>query len=382
MTITDAAYLDERLRGLDLAPLPVWVLDPEVMRIAWANGPALDMWRAHSREELAGRDFRVGPETVLTRLYTAIARVREGHSWWDEWTVYPRGQPVQIKVHFSPLPLADGRIVVLQHVVPRDEGPAPDQLRGVQALVLTPMIVAQAEFDGRIVMKNPAAILAFGRLADHWPAWFVEPAAAEAMLAAAAAGDSVRREVRVTTEAGERVHVVEVCPARDAVTGRMMALIHHADETARHGAEVEAARHQRLAEELDRTLALVDHQRREILGLSAPLLDIDDHTLAIPLVGAFDRERGADLEARVLPAIAERRVHTVLLDLTGTLAGDVANAEQLMRFVRAIRLLGARAILTGIRPALARALVEVGFDGGETPFARSLAAGLELARAR
>jgi rsbT co-antagonist protein RsbR len=82
----------------------------------------------------------------------------------------------------------------------------------------------------------------------------------------------------------------------------------------------------------------------------------------------------------VLPAIGERRVLTVLLDLTGSSARDAGGAGQLMRLVRAIRLLGARTILTGIGPALATALVDAGFDGRETPFARSLADGLRLAR--
>ncbi|WAS99078.1 PAS domain-containing protein [Nannocystis punicea] len=378
----DAAYLDEQLRGLEHSPVPVWVLDPDPMRIRWANAPALAMWRADSREELLARDFTRGLDAVRTRLGAAVEQVREGGTLWDEWTVYPRGVPVQMKLHFAPIALGDGRIGVLHHVFPRDEGPDPASLRGIQALSLTAVIVAVVEFGGRIVMKNPAAIAAFGRLADDWLAWFVARPDAEAMLAVAADGEVVRRELLVATVTGERLHGVEVRPIRDAVTGEMVALIHHTDETARHGAEVEAARHQRLAEELDRTLTLVERQRREILSLSAPLLDIDEHTLAVPLIGAFDGERAAELEARVLAAIGERRARTVLLDLTGTLTGDAASAERLLRLVRAIRLLGARAILTGIGPALASALAGVGFDGRQTPFARSLADGLQLARAR
>ncbi|MCY0985496.1 STAS domain-containing protein [Nannocystis sp. ILAH1] len=378
----DAAYLDEQLRGLQHSPVPVWVLDPDRMRIRWANAPALVMWRADSREELFARDFNVGLDAMRTRLFAAVETVREGRTLWDEWTVYPRGVPVQVKLHFAPVALGDGRIGVLQHVFPRDEGPDPAQLRGIQALSVTAVIVGLVEFGGRIVMKNPAAISTFGRLADDWPAWFVDRGEAEAMLAAAAAGETLRREHLVATATGQRLHGVELRPIRDAVTGEMMALVHHTDETVRHGAEVEAARHQRLAEELDRTLTLVDRQRREIVGLSAPLLDIDAHTLAVPLIGAFDGERAAELEARVLDAIGERRVATVLLDLTGTVAGDRDSADRLLRLVRAIRLLGARAILTGIGPALAAALAGIGFDAHDTPFARSLAAGLELARAR
>jgi hypothetical protein len=45
-----------------------------------------------------------------------------------------------------------------------------------------------------------------------------------------------------------------------------------------------------------------------------------------------------------------------------------------------VTLLGARTIVTGIRPALALALVAAGVDGREVPFASSLADGLRLAR--
>lgn len=375
----DVAHLDARLKGLELSPVPVWVFDPDAFRIRWANDPALEMWRAVSREELFARDLSGHSQAVRTRLGVAVDTVRAGQSLWDEWTFYPRGVPIRTKVHFAPVPFADGRTGVLQHAYPRDEGPDPVQLRGLEAMQLTSVIVAQVEFDGRVVMKNPAAAGAFGR-GDDWCAWLRERGEAEAMLTLAAAGEVARREVKVATEAGERVHLVEVRPIRDAVTGRMIALIHHTDETARRGAEVEAARHMRLAEELDRTLTLVERQRREILTLSAPLLDIDAHTLAIPLIGPFDAERVADLAARVLPAIGERRVRTVLLDLTGSTAPDAAGAEQLNLIVQAARLLGARTIVTGIRPALALALVAAGVDGREVPFASSLADGLRLAR--
>lgn len=378
----DPSSLAERLKGLELSPVPVWVLDPDAFRIRWANDLALDMWRAPSREELLARDFSGGPQAVKTRLAAAVEVIREGGSLWDEWTFFPKGVPVRMKIHFAPVPLGDGRVGVLHHVHPRDEGPDPAALRGIEALSLTSVMIALADFEGNIVMKNPAALEAFGRTADDWKAWLVEPDTAAELLRRAAADEVVRREVAVRTEAGERFHAVEVRSIRDAVTGTMMALIHHTDETARHGAEVEAERQLGIAAELERTLTLVDQQRREILALSAPLLDVGARAVAVPIIGVLDAERSTDVENRLLPAIGARQARVVILDLTGAAALDVVSAERLTRIVGAVRLLGARTILTGIGPALAEALVASGFSAPGTPIVRTLAEGLRLAQSQ
>ena len=372
--------LAERLAGLELSPVPVWVLDPDAARISWANDPALELWRASSREELYSRHLAGAPKAMKTRLDAAFASVREGKSFWDEWTFYPKGTPIRVKLHFAPLRLDGGSIGILHHVLPRDEGPEPAQLRGVEALTHTSVIVALVDFEGKVVMKNPAAIEAFGREADDWKVWLADPEDAAAMLAKGAAGEVSRRDLVVRTGSGERVHSVELRPVRDAVTGAMMALIHHTDETARLGAEVLAEAQTRLAEDLDRTLSVVEAQRREILTLSAPLLDVANGALAVPIIGPFDAERSADVEARLLPAIAARQCRFVILDMTGAASLDGSGAAFLLRIVRAVRLLGARPILTGIRPALARSLAESGFDAGRLPILRSLADGIRAAR--
>lgn len=376
----DATELARSLAGLERSPVPAWVLDPEALRIRWANDAALELWRAPERDELLARDFSGGPPAVVTRLATAVAAVREGRAFWDEWTFFPRGTPARMKIHFAPVPLGDGRIGVLHHVLPRDEGPPPEQLRGIEALTLTSLVVALVEFTGAVVMKNPAAIACFGRAADDWRAWLAEPDEAEALLREAAEGRVARREALVRAEAGQRIHAIEVQPVRDAVTGRMMALVHHTDETARRGAEVEARRHARLTEELQASLTLVDHQRREILALSAPLLEIGEGALALPLIGVFDAERSQEVAARLLPAIGARQARVVILDLTGVAALDAAAAEQLTRLVRAVRLLGASPILSGVGAALARDLVAANFHLEAVPFVRSLAAAMRLSQ--
>lgn len=372
--------MEERLAGLELSPMPVWVLDPEAARIVWANEPALELWRSPSREELCSRAMTGAPKAVKTRLEDALAGIREGKSFWQEWTFYPKGTPTAVKLHFAPIRLDDGSTGILHHVMPRDEGPDPAQLRGLEALTHSSIVVALVDFEGKVVMKNPAASEAFGRTADDWRVWLAEPEEAASMLQTAASGGISRREVAVRTSSGERFHSIEVRPVRDAVTGTMMALIHQTDQTARRGAEAEAEKQARLAAELDRTLALLEEQKREILTLSAPLLEIGARVLAVPIIGMLDAVRSEDVSARLLPAISARQARAVILDLTGAASLDGAGAEHVLRLVQAIRLLGARPILTGIRPALARSLVESGFDAGRLPILRSLSDGIRLAR--
>lgn len=124
----------------------------------------------------------------------------------------------------------------------------------------------------------------------------------------------------------------------------------------------EAVEKSALIEELDRKLAIIEAQHGEIAALAAPLLEAGDGILGVPILGAMDEPRAAALTARVLAAIAERQVRGVVLDLSGLEAVDPRTADRLLGIIRAIGLLGARAVITGIRPAVAEAMVALEID--------------------
>lgn len=117
-----------------------------------------------------------------------------------------------------------------------------------------------------------------------------------------------------------------------------------------------------LVEELDQKLAIIETQHQEILSLSAPLLDVGESILAVPIVGAMSDARAVEIMTRLLDAIVERQVERVVLDLTGLEVIETNTADQLLGIVRAIRLLGAEAIISGIRPAVAQTIVDLGLD--------------------
>lgn len=147
------------------------------------------------------------------------------------------------------------------------------------------------------------------------------------------------------------------------------------EERASH-ARAEADQKTRLLGELDTKLELIQHQHQQILDLSAPILDLWEGVLILPVIGTFTAERAATVAERLLAAVVQRRARFVLVDLTS--AGDLesSSAEYIVRMTRAVRLLGSRTLLTGLSPTAARTLSERGLDLAGVRTLRSLAEGL------
>lgn len=107
---------------------------------------------------------------------------------------------------------------------------------------------------------------------------------------------------------------------------------------------------------------IIQAQAAAIQELSTPLIPISDDVLIMPLIGSIDSSRAQQVLERLLTGVAESRAHTVILDITGVAVVDTQVANALIRAAQAVRLLGARIVLTGIRPEIAQTLVGLGID--------------------
>jgi len=371
--------LHERLAALDSSPVPTWVFDADYFRQRWANASALEMWRAKSHEELYARDYSDMSASTRARMKGYIEVFHTGKTAEEEWTLYPKGEPVTMKLFMTGVPLDDGRTGVLIQAFVKESAPSPDLVRSIEALRHTSVMVTLVDAEGKIVLQNPAAIRAFGAepgFADR----FTSPDIPEAIFATVERGEVFSLEASIRTNEGERWHAIEARSLPDPATGKVVVLVHETDETKRRGAEQRAEAEGRFATELREALEVVEQQRREIIALSAPVLEVASKTIALPIIGALDERRAGELEDRVLGAVAERGARHVILDLTGADAVTVETAEQVARIGRAIRLLGARPIATGISPALARTLVGAGVSLTGVALHRSLREGIEAAR--
>jgi DNA-binding response OmpR family regulator/anti-anti-sigma regulatory factor len=124
---------------------------------------------------------------------------------------------------------------------------------------------------------------------------------------------------------------------------------------------------------------IIDAQRERLSELSVPLIPITDEILIMPLVGTIDVDRARQLMDVALHGISSRRAAVVILDVTGVRALDASVAAMLVETSRALELLGARAIVTGISPSVARMLVDIGAPLGALASRGTLQTGFEYA---
>lgn len=139
------------------------------------------------------------------------------------------------------------------------------------------------------------------------------------------------------------------------------------------------AKHQQLMDsekQLRRQLELTQQQQQAIMELSTPVLEVWDNALALPIIGAVDEQRSLAMTERLLAEVVGRKAQLVIIDVTGVELIDTRTADHLLKMMRAVQLLGARCILTGVRPAVAQTMVALGVDLGSTVSLPSLKYGL------
>lgn len=139
----------------------------------------------------------------------------------------------------------------------------------------------------------------------------------------------------------------------------------------------------RRAEELRRQTAeqeaTIKAQAVLLAELSTPVMRIGAGALMMPLVGSIDSLRAGRAVEALLRSVAEQQAVLVLLDITGVPVVDTQVANVLVQTARAVRLLGANLVLTGIRPDVAQTMVALGVDLGDMITRADLAEGIAYA---
>lgn len=112
----------------------------------------------------------------------------------------------------------------------------------------------------------------------------------------------------------------------------------------------------------EKLLAEVMAQREIIREMSVPVLPVSASTLVMPLVGALDSARLHELQAQALAAVERARARCLILDITGVPVIDTQVARGIVETISAARMLGAEALLVGIRPEVAQTIVGLGLE--------------------
>ncbi|MFL5801698.1 MAG: PAS domain S-box protein [Roseiflexaceae bacterium] len=110
-------------------------------------------------------------------------------------------------------------------------------------------------------------------------------------------------------------------------------------------------------------------QAHMLAELSTPLIPISDAVMVMPLIGGLDARRVQQVLETLLQGISVTGAAIVILDITGVPVVDTQVANALIQAAQAAKLLGAQAVLTGIRPEVAQTLIGLGVQmGGITTY--------------
>jgi len=134
-------------------------------------------------------------------------------------------------------------------------------------------------------------------------------------------------------------------------------------------AQEQAKRYQR---ELEERLQTIEQQRTAIRDLSTPIIEVWRGVLCLPVVGILDTSRSADMTETLLRTVVQMKAKCAIVDVTGIDVMDTATANHFLHMARALRLLGARCYVTGIKPGIAQTLVHIGVDLRELHVHRTL----------
>ncbi|GHE41085.1 anti-anti-sigma factor [Streptomyces longispororuber] len=107
---------------------------------------------------------------------------------------------------------------------------------------------------------------------------------------------------------------------------------------------------------------IIRRQSRQLLEMSTPVVRLWRKVLAVPLIGTLDTARTQIVMENLLQAIQDDQALVAIIDITGVPTVDTAVAQHLMQTVKAVRLMGADCVISGIRPPIAQTIAQLGID--------------------
>ncbi|MGG1679209.1 STAS domain-containing protein [Neobacillus sp. NRS-1170] len=123
----------------------------------------------------------------------------------------------------------------------------------------------------------------------------------------------------------------------------------------------------------------VSLQKIALQELSAPLIPIFDNITVMPLVGTIDTDRAKRIMENLLQGVVKHRAEVVLIDITGVPVVDTMVAHHIIQASEAVRLVGAKCLIVGIRPEIAQTIVNLGINLTQVVTKNSLQKGIEAA---
>jgi len=105
-------------------------------------------------------------------------------------------------------------------------------------------------------------------------------------------------------------------------------------------------------------------QSRSLMEMSTPVTQIWEGVLFLPIVGIVDSKRAQEIMNTTLTKISQTQSRAFIMDISGVAVVDTAVANYLIKVTKATRLMGCECTISGLSPAIAQTIVELGIDVG------------------
>jgi len=106
----------------------------------------------------------------------------------------------------------------------------------------------------------------------------------------------------------------------------------------------------------------IEMQAQMMADMEMPILDISHDIFMIPIIGILDSVKSQKLMENTLENIQEKESKVVVVDISAITTIDSAVAAHLIKITKATKLMGCDSIVSGVSPAIAQTIVNLGID--------------------
>jgi len=124
---------------------------------------------------------------------------------------------------------------------------------------------------------------------------------------------------------------------------------------------------------------IIGRQQQEMFELSAPVVELWQGILALPVIGTLDSKRTQLMLETLLERVAATQAEVAIVDITGVPADGHLTAQHLINTVNATRLMGAECLISGVRPQIAQTMVGLGVSFADVITKSTIAGALAIA---
>jgi rsbT co-antagonist protein RsbR len=107
---------------------------------------------------------------------------------------------------------------------------------------------------------------------------------------------------------------------------------------------------------------ILSNTKDEFMKISSPIVKIFETVAVLPLIGEVDADRARIILDKTLYQAAQYRLSHLVIDLSGVTLIDDMVAQEIIKIAESLKLLGIKAVLTGILPDMAHTIIQQGID--------------------